>query len=229
MLKSIPFAEMRRGVIREYLHAMNSVKAMLVAADKSDEIMTESDFTGCIGGLIDQPDSQLLASIKANVKTATAAAALVFMHSAYENAVFDLIKWLVIYDPESWVKFIDQKKVAFEKVRSTSLPDIRDELFTDWLKAVEKESLPKKVERALAALKPALVGELIEDFKFDLKELEKIDQLRHDVTHKPNLATPIEDIAGKLRFLHCTVLLLEKLAEQKYPGQPSGVVPVGLV
>jgi hypothetical protein len=102
-----------------------------------------------------------------------------------------------------------------------SVPEIRDALFSDLLEAVEKESLPKKVERVLAALQPATVKGVIGCFDFEMEKLKTIDQLRHDVTHEPNFANPIEDIAGKLRFLHCTLLLLEKLAEQKYTGQAS--------
>jgi len=95
VLSSIPFAEMRRGVIREYLHAMFSVRAMLRVAEKGVAAVTEEDFAGCFGDLLERPDSALLAQIKGNVTTAAAAAGLVFMHSAYENAVFDLIKRLV--------------------------------------------------------------------------------------------------------------------------------------
>jgi hypothetical protein len=146
------------------------------------------------------------------------------MHSAYENAIFDLIKRLVMYEPEPWLKHIENKQVPFEKVRSTIVSAIQSDLFGDWLAAVEREPLPKKVDRVLAALRPGSLKDVVQGFDFDMEELKKIDQLRHDVTHKPNFANPIQDVTGKLRFLHCTVLLLEKLAEQKYPGKAGGGV-----
>jgi hypothetical protein len=212
---------MRQGVIREHLHAMISVKAMLRVAEKGVAAVTEEDFAGCFGDLLDRPDSAILAQIKGNVATAAAAAGLVFMHSAYENAIFDLIKRLVTYDPEPWLTCIDKKQVPFEKVRSTSVSAIQGDLLADWLEAVERESLPKKIERVLSVVRTGPLKDVIPGFDFDMEELKKIDQLRHNVTHEPNFANPIQDVNGKLRFLHCTVLLLEKLAEQKYPGQES--------
>jgi hypothetical protein len=216
------FDELCRGVIRDYLHAMFSVKAMLRVVDKGVAAIAEDDFARCFDGLLDHPDSALLVQIKGNVATVAAAAGLVFMHSAYENAVFDLIKRLVMYDPEPWLKFIAKKQVAFEKVLSVGVSAIQSDLLADWLEVVEKESLPKKVERVLAVLQPGSLKDVIQGFDFDMEELKKIDQLRHDVTHKPNFANPIQDVTDKLRFLHCTVLLLKKLAGQKYQEIKKG-------
>jgi hypothetical protein len=220
--KSIPFAELRRGVIPQYLHAELSVKAMLVLVDKALSSATVDDLAGAFGTLIDKPDTRLLADMKRNVQTAAAAAALVFMHSAYENAIFELIERLVFYDPDVWTKSIEKKTIPFERVASSDVSSIRDNLFADWLDVVEKESLLKKVERVLGVLQSPTVKGVINGFDFELEELKMIDQLRHEATHRPDFSTPLEDVTGKLRYLHCTVLLLEKIAEQKYPGDAVG-------
>lgn len=191
---------------------------MLHVVQKGIAVATEDDLAGCFGNLLDCPDSAILVQIKGNVAAAAESAALVFMHCAYENALFELLRHLVRYDPKPWLMCIDKKPIAFEKVRAMDVSEIQQGLFKDWLDAVERESLPKKAERLLAALQPDSLRGVIDGFDFDIEELRAIDQLRHDATHRPNLATRIEDVSGKLRYLHCTVLMFEELARRKYPG-----------
>ena len=218
MMNSLPFAETRHGVIPPHLHAMLSVKAMLCVAEKGATAVSEADLIGCFADLLGKPDSELLGLIQSNVTTAAAAAGLVFMHSAYENAIFDLIKRLVRYDPEPWLQFIDKKMIPFEQLKASTVPKIREGLLEDWLKKVERNSFPWKVETLFAVLRPETPKDVIPGFEFNLAEFKAIDQLRHDLTHRANFGEPIPDIYAKLSYLHKTVLLLEKLAEQKYPG-----------
>src|SRR5262249_1771699 len=131
---------MRRGVIREYLHAMFSVRAMLHVGEKGVSAVSEEDFVGCFGDLLDRPDSALLAQIKSNVATAAAPSGLGFMHSAYENAAFDLVKRLVQYDPAPWIQFIDKKTIPFETIRSSSVAQMQESLLAKWLEEVEGKS-----------------------------------------------------------------------------------------
>ncbi len=163
----------------------------------------------------------LLDQIKANVTTAAAAAGLVFMHSAYENAVFDLIKRLVQYDPTPWVQYVDKRKVPLETVLASSVSQIQSSLLDEWLKQAAKKSLPWKVQKVFEVLKPETTKDVISGFEFKIAELERIDSLRHEMTHRPKFATPFGDVVSMLTFLHKTVVLLEKLAEQKYPGQTN--------
>jgi len=200
---------------------MLSVRAMLRVAEKGNASVTEEDLSGSFGEFMEKPDRDLLDLIKSNVKTAAAAAALVFMHSAYENAVFDLMKRLVHYDPEPWLRCIDEKSIPFKRLREYTPADIRNDLLEKWLEKAERESFPWKVNKLCAALQPKATRDVIPGFEFSMEDFEQIDQLRHNLTHQPNFATVIPDIYDKLSYLHKTVLLLEKLAEQKYPGQPA--------
>ncbi len=200
---------------------MFAVRAMLCAIEKWADSATEDDFTGIYGKMIDKPPEELQAQTKKVVKTTAAAAGLVFLHSAFENAVFDLLRRLLIYDPEGWVKQIEDKKVSFTDSRSMDAFQLRDKLLNEWLEKIEKESFPKKVDLVLGFLNPDTTRGVIEGFDFNREEFRKIDQLRHDMTHRPNFAEPIDDVYGKLRYLHCTVQMLEKMAEDKFPGAVS--------
>ena len=217
----IPFAELGSSVLRRRRHVRFTIAAMLRVAEKGGACVTAEDLAGCLGDLGERPDSSLLEVIKSNVSTAAAAAGLVFMHSAYESAVFDLIKRLVLYDPDPWVQFIDKKKIPFEMIRTASCAEVQKSLLSSWLKKNERQSFPWKVGKLFAVLQPGPTKDVIQGFEFNTEDFTKIDKLRHDLTHRPNFGTPIPDIYEKLSYLHKTVLLLQKLAEQKYPGPPK--------
>lgn len=217
----IPFAEMRRGVMKEYQHAMFSVGGMLRVTKAGANSTTARDMEGLFGSLIEEPTPELVEMVKSNAATTADAAALVFMHSAYDNAVFDLLGRLVKYDPDLWLPHVEKKSVELGVVLKKGGEGVRDDALDKWLAEAERKSFPWKVKTvltALGALDPASRKDVVPGFEFNTDEFEKIDQLRHDVTHRPSFATPINDIYGKLRYLHCTMLMLERLAEKRYPG-----------
>lgn len=222
MLEEVmPFSQMRRGFTPPHLHVMLSVKAMLCAAEKGASAFSAEDVARCLNNFVDKPDAALTDTVKSNVRTAAEAAGLVFMHSAYENAVFDLVKCLVRYDPKPWLQFIGKKSVQFGQLQGSDISQIQEGLLKDWLEQAEKESFPWKVGKVLAVLQPQTTKDALPGFEFNMEKFKEIDDLRHKLTHEPNFATPIQDIHDKLSYLHRTVLMLEKLAEQKYPG-PRG-------
>jgi hypothetical protein len=219
-MMAIPFRDFRSGTIKPQLQAMISVRAMLSVVDRCAASVTPDDLVGIFGSLVDKPTPDQLPQISQVVKSAAANAALVFMHAAYENAVYDLMRNLVRYDPTAWVVQIQNKQVAFTNMDGMTTAQIRDRLLEEWLAKVEKETFPKKVELVLGVLKGATPKDVIDDFDFDMGKFKEIDKARHDCAHRPNFNEAVPDPYARLRYLHCTVLMLERLAEQKYPGQP---------
>lgn len=215
-MKQIPFVELRKGVRKGYQHAMYCIGAMLRVSAKVVPSVSEEDLAGIFGDV--QPDATLLAAVKLNVSTAMAAAGLVFMHSAYDNEALDLISRMVSYDPESWTNYIATSTVSIADVTQLTEDQLVEAALKKWLKKAERESFPWKVKTLLAVLKPESLEGVIHEFEFDIKELEAIDDLRHKLTHSPNFAEPIESVVSKLYYMHNTILMLEELALQKYPG-----------
>lgn len=224
MKQWIPFSETGHGTTTERAHVMYSISAMIATMKKGVGSVTPEDLAGCFGKLMPVPDPQQMQQICSNVTAAVDAAALVFLHSVYENAVFNLMKRLISYDAVPWMKYIEKKQVPFEVIQSTATAEIQKSLFGVFLEGVEKESFPKKVDLVLGVLQPATVKGVIENFDYDRTQLVVIDQLRHKLTHEPSFAAPIDDIRSKLRFLHCTVLLLEELAKRKYSGPGKSIL-----
>jgi len=216
-MKAIPLETFSSTIVRESLHAVYAMRALLAATDKGAIHLTADDIASLFQ--LGRPSDDLVEPFRRNAKTAAEAAAIIFIHSTCENAVFQLIELLAQYDPEPWVPNIAKKKVSFEDVASSTAQQIRDRLLKDHLKdVIEKMSFPEKVDRLFAALKPPTVSGVIPDFEFKHDDFKKLDDLRHRLTHEPKFATPIQDAPAKLTYLINTLRLLVKLAEQKYPA-----------
>ncbi len=220
-MKSLPLKTFSSVILREILHAVYSMKALLAVTNKGSAQITVDDIESNIH--LAKPSDELVEMVRRNSKTAAEAAAIIFIHSTCENAVFQLIKLLVQHDPAPWIPCIAEKQVAFKDLTASTTEQIRDQLLKVYLDGIEGISFPKKVEKLLANLKPATVSGIIPDFEFKLADFEKIDELRHRLTHEPKFATPIKDAQAKLIYLVNTLRLLVKLAELKYPGTHKAV------
>jgi len=211
-----PYKDIRRSYIAENLLAMYTINALLLTTEREVPHIDKTEAKFVLKNFIANPPNKLVEMINQNIGHATQAAAMVFMHSAYENSIFDLISFLIKYDPEPWYEYIDRRKIDFASIRTKSPTQLGEILLANLLEELEKASLPNKVERLLAVLKPKTVKDVIPGFEFSLDELKRIDTLRHQLTHHPDFSKPLGNIRDMLAFLHRTVLFVEKIAELKY-------------
>ena len=214
--KAISFQFFSGSVVPEILHALISVKGLLVVTRKGLPNLTAEDVARILNHK--SASEELVESMRKNVMTAAEAAAIIFMHSTCENAVFALIKLLVGYDPDPWIAYVSKRNVAFEEVSSSTRDEIKRRLLDEYLEKLEKESFPKKVDLLLAAIKPSKTSDVISGFAFDKGVFVRIDELRHRLTHDPSFAKPIDNAAIDLSYLVDTLRWLVALSEQKYPG-----------
>jgi hypothetical protein len=215
-MKAIPLQTFSSTIVPGINHAIISMKGLLAVTRKGSANLTPKDIADNFD--LETPSEDIVQSVRTNANTAAEATAIIFIHSACENAVFELIKLLVCYDPEPWLPSVYKKQVPFEEVVSSTLDAIRNQLLDDYLKTLERESFPKKIDRVLAVIQPGIASNIIEGFKFDKIQFDAIDKLRHKLTHEPSFATPITDAFSKLIFLVNTLKWLVALAERKYPG-----------
>ncbi len=215
-MKAISLKTFSSTIVRETLHAVYTMKGLLAVTDKGASQLTADDIAANF--LLVKPKDDLLEMIRHNAKTAAEAAAIIFIHSTCENAVFQLIRILAQYDVEPWISFIEEKKVSFKDISSSTAVQIRDNLLQDYLVVLEKESFPKKIKILLSAIRPETVSGMVPNFEFDMVKFTAIDELRHQLTHKPTFARPIPDAAENLTYLLNTLRLMVALAEKKYPG-----------
>jgi hypothetical protein len=215
--KAIPLESFSSTILREALHGIFSMKALLAVTAKGAKHFTAQDMTS---NLLRGASEELVEGFRHNAQTAAEAAAIVFIHSTCEKAVFQLIEVLVHIDVEPWSSSVAEKRVSFKEVSSSTLDKIRKRLLRDYLADLERKSFPEKVERLLAAIKPkpATVSQAIPGFNFSLDKLKEIDDLRHKLAHHPQFAEPIPDAPAKLDYMLDTLKLLVALANKKYAG-----------
>jgi hypothetical protein len=215
-MQSIPLQTFSSTIVHEILHAMLSMKALLAVTRKGASGLTAEDVAADFN--LTNPSDGLLESTRKNANTAAEAAAIIFIHSACENAIIELIKLLARYDRTPWLENVVKKQVNFEEVASSTPEVIGKRLLDSYISSLERESLPKKIDRLLLVIQRESGADLIADYVFDRAELVKIDNLRHRLTHDPSFEAPIEDAAGKLTYLVKTLRWLVALAEKRYPG-----------
>jgi hypothetical protein len=213
-MKVIPLEAFSSGIVRKALHAAYSMKALLAVTQNGAAHITVDDIASNFR--LEKPPDDLVESIRRTAQTAAEAAAIVFMHSTCENAVFQLIELLVRYDAEPWTPCLARKQICFEEASSSTVEQIRKRLLMNYLTDLEKRSFPEKVERVFAALGQVNVSKVIGGFDFTQDGLVAIDDLRHRLVHDPHFAEPIPDAPAKLTYMINTLRLLVALAERKY-------------
>ena len=215
-LQGIPFRIFSSTIFHQCLHALYSMKGLLLTVNLGSTHIAAQDIAANFG--LEEPLDDLVNAVRQNAKTTAESAAIVFVHSICDSAIFQLIELLARYDDHPWIPFISKKQVSFEEISSSSIGQVRDRLLKDYLEVLERKSLPEKVEMLFAVLKPTTVSGVVPTFDFKMADLEAIHELRRRIVHEPHFGTSISDVPVKLAYLVKTLKLLLVLAERKYPG-----------
>jgi len=162
---------------------------------------------------------KLTAEQVSSARSASAAAALVFAHSALDLCVSDLCRVAALCRPTDWDDWIGSRKVAFAEARASPLGDIRQSLVEKALDEIVRQSLLTRTDRMFALCKPAIGTTILRDFSFDRNRLERLDTLRHEVVHGIGNESRVTDIDGEIEFLHKTGLFLASMVHLSYGVQ----------
>ena len=79
---------------------------------------------------------------------ATDAALLLLAHSILDDCAISYCRVCALAKPDDWDGFIEKRNVEFQSVKANTIEAIRKELIDSRLKALEKESLPEKIDSA---------------------------------------------------------------------------------
>lgn len=166
---------------------------------------------GGIDGVTQQNVQRRISSFVSMIE----AASLIYAHSLLEGIVIDLCRCIADTSPSTWDNRIARKQVPFERLSSASLDDIRQQLVDEYLKALDRDSLPKKIETLLGACRPPKDFSPLEDFSFDGDRIQFLDAQRHDLVHG---ALPLKSAvsADQIDFLQKTALYLVAMVSHAY-------------
>lgn len=154
-----------------------------------------------------------------SARSASAAAALVFAHSALDLCVSDLCRVTALCRPADWDQWIDSRKIAFSEARSTPLEDTRRTLVEKIVDELARQSLLMRTDRLFALCKPAASTVILRNFSFDRARLERLDTLRHEVVHGIGNESRVTAVDDELEFLNKTGLFLASMVHLAYGVQ----------
>lgn len=139
---------------------------------------------------------------------AVSTAALIFSHSVLDAAVTDFCRVIAEEAPERWDSSLDGKTAKFEQVRSLNVETIRRQLLDSFLDQLDREPLPRRIERLIGICKPP--GETLnsEGYTFDAERIRLIDDRRHRLVHSGATAPSLEEVRGEVEYLEATTFRL---------------------
>ncbi len=143
-------------------------------------------------------------------------ASLIFAHSILDGIAFDFCSTAALGFPESWKPFIENKKIPMREVLASTSEEIQESLIKTDLEHLEKESLLTKSDRLFAICQPDSTFDPLESYKFDRKNLKKLDELRHKIVHHPENLIKIPTIENDLEFLEKTGLFYMSLINYRF-------------
>lgn len=127
--------------------------------------------TGIIVNALNHQERSLQATIDSS--------ALVFMHSALDDAVLQCCRATMLCDPDAWEPRVAEKKLALKDLKQRDYREVRRRLLDDYCKELDRRSLPHKVEMILGVLKPEK-GE----WDIAIEDLREVDDLRNEIVHE---------------------------------------------
>ncbi|MFX0200166.1 MAG: hypothetical protein ACFFCW_28940 [Candidatus Hodarchaeota archaeon] len=133
---------------------------------------------------IEQQRDTIHQQIKDNARKSLDAVAIVLAHSILDVSVYGYLEVLSLASPESFVNYIEKKKIGLSEVESKTYEQIRDEKIKEYMeKQIERNSLIFKLDKFHEIVKPTNT-QLNPDYEYDRDKLEQLDKTRHEIVHQ---------------------------------------------
>jgi hypothetical protein len=163
-----------------------------------------------------------VATQASDFQAAVDSASLIFAHSITDALTFELCEIAANVSPLEWEPFVGSKNISLAEAKGREYRQLLESTVAGHLcRQVANFSLPKKVRRLLSLCKPEPGILSYEGYKFSEERLSKIDQQRHDVTHKEGPRS-LDNIEDDIDFLERTAFVLIAAVMKRYDLWPNG-------
>ncbi|HEX6903902.1 MAG TPA: hypothetical protein VF789_29595 [Thermoanaerobaculia bacterium] len=215
---SISLPAAREEVLREsvsnlqFLASRSPLKEIFSPGSKAFEAM--GGFAGTVKVMA---ENQLTFYLNA-----VTTAALIFSHTVLDAAVTDFCRVIAEESPESWDSLLDNKTAKFEQVRSSGVDAIRCQLLDSLLNQLDRESLPRRIERLLGICKPSDLILNSEGYTFCAERIRRIDDWRHQLVHHSGAVAPtMEEVREEVDYLEVTTYRLMSCLFERFEIFPD--------
>lgn len=158
------------------------------------------------------------------------ATSIILAHSVLDALLSDLLSFSGKYYPDSWLRYIKNKEVkyTYEELLQRNQVEIRQEVIQKCLKPPGYPII-KKCECLHIICKRDCHWKSMTDYAYEETELEKLDNLRHDIVHGLMFDLTITDIDGKLIYLENTGWHFILMMKERYNLTPDSRVVYGFL
>jgi|SRR5579872_468548 len=211
--------------LRSYMkHGSSSAREGLIATsmELTQAVLSSPSFSGQpkdLPGLSDIVQSSALGVIFDAQSTADAAC-VVLLHSIMDAAASEFCSATSLIAPERWYPEFEGKKssLTVQEIVALGADAFYKVELTRHMKAVEKISLPNRIERLQAICRPG-TREILPNYKYDRERMESLDRLRHQIVHENALGQALQEIAEELEFMRLTNAYLSGLVTTSFQFQ----------
>jgi hypothetical protein len=143
-------------------------------------------------------------------------ASIVVMHSALDAALTDLCRLAAALKASDWEARLAERTVKLGQLRDNAYQSLLNEKLADYIEALAKDSLLKRADALFAACRPASGFSPLGGYAWDRAELQRLDQLRHDLAHGRIAAPPPGEVEKDIEFFLKTGLFFWGMLNATY-------------
>lgn len=222
-----------REIYWEALFRTWRTQSMVAGALKGAEVLQRANF----GPIREAAELQAAASVESlatwNLPFAVAAkdifehqtnsltallhsAALIATHTALDDGFWQLFRAIRRAAPRDCEDLASDKTVRLLEIRDAPYESLLDQKLEKVEEGLVKESMPKKLDRLLAILKPGRRELNGDSFVFSSDKIKRLDEMRHDLAHRLG-PREVEDIKAHVEYLNLAGGQVWVLAGTRYP------------
>jgi len=197
------------------IHGQNVETVLWFLRERGDLILDHEAFLKAVGG-IEGAARKMTEGNRRQYRASVDGACLVLMHSVLDTAVLDFCRVCALVAPLDWKPLVEKRTISVGELQGKTFDDVLRLKVDDYLQALEREALPKKVNVLHSICKPKPGYSRIRGYRYDEDELVRIDNIRHEYVHGRGRRQPIEDIEPVLKYMLDTGNNLFGLVNDRY-------------
>jgi hypothetical protein len=135
-----------------------------------------------------------------------AASGLVFAHSSLESVLETLLQMTRLCDIAPWLSLIRNKEVSISAIVETGLEPAIETKLDKFIASLRKQGLLDKIDYLARVLGCNISKSNVIDYIYDSERLQRIDTLRHQLSHHQKKNYRIETAKADNDYVYRTAL-----------------------
>jgi hypothetical protein len=145
------------------------------------------------------------------------AASIVFVHSVLDAAALDFCRVTMLAAPKDWEGAVEKKVVLLAELKAANYDQLLQQKLKDYYTTqLERGALLTKADLLLARCKPEAKWSPMNNYGYDRKRLEYLNDFRHNIIHGDGLGMELKNADDEVDYLMRTALYFMGLVNLRY-------------